>query len=89
MNDLTRSPDFRVREVLARPVWSFDDLCLVSGIARSTLEMAIQEHPVPGMFTIGRKRHVLADNAMAWLKSLEKAAAYVPRRNNQRAKAAA
>ena len=82
MQDFNRSPDFRVREIAARPVWTIDDLILMTGIPRSTLELVMTKNPIPGMFTIGRRRHVMADNAMAWLKDMEKNNPYQPRTNN-------
>ena len=89
MQDFNHSPDFRIREIMARPVWNFDDLCLIFGMPRSTLELTIKQQPIPGMFIAGRRRHVQRDNALAWLTTLETTNAYQPRLNNPREKVAA
>ena len=78
----TPSPDIRIREILARPVWQVEDMSIVFGIAPSTLEKTMREHPVNGMFTIGRRRHVMQDAAMAWIDNMRKNSDYSKRSNN-------
>jgi len=66
----TYSPDVRVRAIMGRPVWTFEEMGFIFGIAPQTLEKAIREYPVDGMFTVGRKRHVMQEAAMAWIQTM-------------------
>ena len=81
MKETEVRPDARIREILARPIWNIHDICIVFNLPASTFEQILRERPIPGMFLVGRLRHVSQENAMAWIESMPK---YTPRTNNRR-----
>ena len=74
----------KIQEIKARPVWSMEDLAIVTGMPQTSLRLQMERVPLKGAFTIGRRISFLQDAAMDWFESLQHEAAYVPRKNNRR-----
>lgn len=69
---------------LDKPVWSFEELCMVLGLPESTLEQLAREEPTPPFFLLGRRRYILRPDALEWLADMRNTHPWHPRRNNRR-----
>lgn len=49
---------------LAKPAWSFEELCVVLGLPDSTVEVIAREQPAPPFFLLGRRRYILRADAL-------------------------
>lgn len=74
--------EIKIREIMARPVWNWDEMCLVFGMASSTMEVVHKEKPLP-LFTVGRRRHIMRDAALGWLESQQTESPYTVRKINR------
>lgn len=71
-------------QLMAKPVWSFGDLCAVAGVPQSTLDLLLEESPMDGVFLLGRRRRVFREDAVAWLEAMRDRHRWTPRRNNRK-----
>ncbi|NWF46924.1 helix-turn-helix domain-containing protein [Hydrogenophaga sp. D2P1] len=69
---------------LAKPAWSFEELCVVLGLPDSTVELIAREQPAPPFFMLGRRRYILRTDALDWLEERRNAHPWVPRKNNRK-----
>ena len=83
--DGTMFAAIRINEIKARPVWDLADVATVFNIAPSTLEVMIREIPMQGLFTIGRRRHVMQDAAHECLEEVARQRSQIkPKMYNRR-----
>ncbi|GAA6143678.1 hypothetical protein [Hydrogenophaga sp. 5NK40-0174] len=68
---------------LAKPAWSFEELCVVLGLPESTVEQLARQDPRPPFFLLGRRRYILQADALDWLQDMRNAHPWYPRRNNR------
>lgn len=68
-------------ELRAKPVWSFDEFLHLVGLPDSTAELVLADTPAK-FFTMGRRRFILQNDALAWLELMAKRHPYTKRRNS-------
>jgi len=74
----------RVTEILARPIWTVEDVAIVMNAAVSTVRDQIDRIPIPGAFLVGRRQHFQQQHVREWWDMLATASPFVKRRNNPR-----
>jgi len=72
----------KIQEIKARPVWSLEDLSVITGMPPSSIRVQMARVPLVGAFTIGRRINFMQEAALDWLETLQRESAYVPRKNN-------
>ena len=73
----------QITDIAVQPAWSFDDFATMIGLATSTLEQVVVEHPAP-FFLLGRKRFIVREDAIDWLGQMSLKTAYTPRKRRGR-----
>jgi hypothetical protein len=71
-----------VQDLMARPAWAFEDFAKVLDLPNSTLEVEIKRLPAP-LFLLGRRRYILATDALKWLQEISIRNAHTPRINRR------
>lgn len=73
----------QISDIAQQPAWSFDDFAQMIGLAPSTLEQVINEHPAP-FFLLGRKRYIVREDAIEWLAQMSLRTAHTARKRKGR-----
>ena len=76
-----RSP--LIDDILARPLWSIEDISVLISLPRSTVKMLMERTPIEGGFLAGRQVRFQPHNVHAWFRKLQEQNPYVKRSNNK------
>ena len=86
IDDLDNQPTLTKQELFAAPAWDLVDLSFMLGLPLSTLKKVLADHPAP-LFLLGRRKYILKEDAIDWLREISLRNAHTPRRNKRRVSA--
>lgn len=72
------------QELSVAPAWDMVDLSFMLDLPLSTLKQVLADNPAP-LFLMGRRKYILREDALEWLRELSIRTAHTPRRNKRKA----
>lgn len=72
----------RLQLIKAKPVLFMEDLADLLDLSVHSLRPIIKATPPAGMFRLGKRVAIKAEDANEWIEQLSSSRAYTPRKNN-------